>query len=73
MMKQQTFEQSIKRLEEIVTNLENGDIPLEESIKLFEEGMNLAKFCMEKLNQAEKKLMKLSKKEDGSFQLELIP
>ena len=72
-MKQQTFEQSIKRLEEIVTNLENGDIPLEESIKLFEEGMNLAKFCMEKLNQAEKKLMKLSKKEDGSFQLELIP
>ncbi len=72
-MKQQSFEQAIKRLEEIVTSLENGDIALEDSIKLFEEGMNLAKFCLEKLNQAEKKLMKLSKKEDGSFQLELIP
>ncbi len=72
-MRNQTFEQAIQRLEQIVADLENGDVALEESIKLFEEGMQLAKFCMEKLNQAEKRLMKLTKKDDGSFQLELIP
>jgi len=71
-MAQMTFESAMKRLEEIVSQLENGDISLEESIKLFEEGMRLAQFCHEKLNQAEKKLMKLVKKEDGTFQLELM-
>jgi len=72
-MKQQSFEQAMQRLEKIVADLENGDTHLEDSIKLFEEGMNLAKFCMDKLNQAEKKLLKLTKDDKGSFQLELIP
>ncbi|HEC32093.1 exodeoxyribonuclease VII small subunit [candidate division KSB1 bacterium] len=67
-----SFEAAIKRLEEIVSALEAGDKSLEDSLKMFEEGMALAKFCTEKLNQAEKKLMKLVKKEDGGFQLELI-
>ena len=72
-MKQQSFEKAMSKLEKIVDDLENGDILLDESIKLFEEGMGLAKFCMDKLNQAEKKLLRLTKKEEGSFQLELIP
>ncbi|GBD94735.1 exodeoxyribonuclease 7 small subunit [bacterium BMS3Abin05] len=72
-MVKQSFEKALQRLEEIVAALENGDIPLEDSIKMFEEGMELARFCTERLNQAEKKLMKLAKKEDGSFQLELMP
>ncbi len=72
-MVKQSFEKALKRLEEIVSTLENGDVSLEDSIKMFEEGMELARFCSERLNQAEKKLMKLAKKEDGSFQLELMP
>jgi len=72
-MVNQSFEKALKRLEEIVSTLENGDVSLEDSIKMFEEGMELARFCSERLNQAEKKLMKLAKKEDGSFQLELMP
>jgi exodeoxyribonuclease VII small subunit len=72
-MKQQSFEQAMQRLEKIVADLENGDTHLEDSIKLFEEGMNLAKLCMDKLNQAEKKLQKLTRDDTGSFQLELIP
>ena len=72
-MKQKSFEEALERLDEIVTNLETGEVALEESIKLFEEGMQLTKHCMEKLTQAEKKLHKLTKKEDGDFQLELMP
>ncbi len=71
-MEQQNFEQAMGRLEKIVADLENGDISLEDSIKSFEEGMVLARFCMDKLNQAEKKLLKLTKKDEGGFQLELM-
>lgn len=67
-----SFEAAIERLEEIVSTLETGDISLEDSLKMFEEGMALAKFCSQKLNQAEKKLTKLVKKEDGGFQLKLM-
>ncbi|MEE9168535.1 MAG: exodeoxyribonuclease VII small subunit [bacterium] len=72
-MKQKSFEEAIERLDEIVTNLETGEVALEESIKLFEEGMQLSKYCMEKLTEAERKLQKLARKEDGDFQLELMP
>lgn len=71
-MEKQSFEQAMARLEEIVAELENGDISLENSIKSFEDGMVLARFCMDKLNQAEKKLLKLTKKDEGGFQLELM-
>ncbi len=72
-MEKQSFEQAMARLEKIVADLENGDISLENSIKSFEDGMVLARFCMDKLNQAEKKLLKLTKKDEGGFQLELMP
>lgn len=58
-MKELTYEQAYKRLEEIVEKLENGSVPLEESIKLFEEGTKLANFCNTKLNAAEQKFTQL--------------
>lgn len=58
-MKELTYEQAYKRLEEIVNKLENGSVPLEESMKLFEEGTKLANFCNSKLNAAEQKFTQL--------------
>ncbi len=55
-----TYEQAVKRLEEIVLRLENKDTPLEESINLFEEGTKLAAFCNEKLSTAKQKITELS-------------
>jgi exodeoxyribonuclease VII small subunit len=65
-----TFEDSLHRLEEIVEQLEQGEVPLEESIKMYEEGLTLSRECMEKLAQAELKLKKLSKSMDGTLQLD---
>lgn len=58
-MKELTYEQAYKRLEEIVEKLENGSVPLEESMKLFEEGTKLSNFCNSKLNAAEQKFTQL--------------
>lgn len=58
-MKELIYEQAYKRLEEIVEKLENGSVPLEESMKLFEEGTKLANFCNSKLNAAEQKFTQL--------------
>ena len=58
-MKELTYEQAYKRLGEIVEKLENGSVPLEESMKLFEEGTKLANFCNSKLNAAEQKFTQL--------------
>jgi len=65
----QTFEQSLQRLEEIVDHLEQGDVSLDESIRMYEEGLALSKACMDKLTQAEVKLKKLSKDIEGNLQL----
>lgn len=51
-----SFEQSIKRLEQIAQLLENGETPIEESLKLFEEGAALLKTCNKTLEEAEKKV-----------------
>lgn len=59
--KDMSYEQAIKRLEEIVACLEKKDTPLEESIKLFEEGTKLAAFCGEKLTSAKQKITELTK------------
>ncbi len=61
------FEESLKRLEDIVTQLEKSDISLEQSIALFEEGIRLSKYCNQKLNEAEQRIMKLVKTESGEF------
>lgn len=50
------FEQKLKRLEEIVKKMEAGELELEESLKLFEEGVGLTKECQKHLNEAEQKV-----------------
>ena len=71
-MKPTSFEKALEKLESIVEELEKGEIPLEDSLKKYEEGMILAKFCQQKLLDAEKKLKKLVKNSDGNFELELL-
>jgi exodeoxyribonuclease VII small subunit len=61
------FEQALKRLEEIVSRLEGGELPLEEALKLFEEGMKMSKFCGTKLEEAERKVEILVKQSTGDF------
>jgi exodeoxyribonuclease VII small subunit len=70
MAQKQTFEQALKRLEEITHNLEGGDTPLDESLKMYEEGMKLIEFCSSKLNQAQKKIQQLSKTVNKEFTLD---
>lgn len=61
-----TFEESMVRLDEIVKALEKGDVALEDSIKLFEEGTKLAAKCSQLLETAELKVSKLMKGPDGA-------
>lgn len=63
-----SFEEALKRLEEIVDTLEAGNSPLEESIKLYEEGMMLAKSCMTQLNDAKLRLKKIQKNFGGALE-----
>jgi len=64
-MAQKTFEQSMKQLERIVQELEEGELPLEKAIKKFEEGIKLTQFCSAKLDEAEKKVSVLLKNTEG--------
>lgn len=64
-MPKERFEDALNKLEKIVSKLEEGDIPLEESLKLFEEGIRLSRFCNQKLDEAEKKVEILLKDKDG--------
>ncbi len=63
-----SFEEAIKRLETIVHRLEAGNTPLEESLKLFEEGMGLIRHCQQKLDEVEKKVELLIKNEQGEYE-----
>ena len=67
-----SFEDAFQQLESIVQNLEKGELTLEEAMQAFEKGMDLVHICMIKLNDAERHLMKLVKKENGTFQEEPI-
>jgi len=60
-MANQTFEKAMNKLEKIVQELESTDLPLEKAIKKFEEGVQLSKFCSEKLDETEKKISILLK------------
>ena len=68
-----TFEDNVKQLEVIVQQLERGDLPLEESIKLFEQGMELSASCKAQLEAAEGKVEVLMRQRDGSLQPESFP
>ena len=63
------FEECLQRLEKIVQELEKGDVPLEKSLSLFEEGMQLSSACRNELEQAEGKVEILLKK-NGKLQAE---
>jgi exodeoxyribonuclease VII small subunit len=60
-----TFEKSIKELDEIVKKLEGGDLSLDEMLKLFEKGISLSRTCNKLLNEAEKKVNILIKRDDS--------
>ena len=61
-----TFEQAMSELERIVTQLERGDVPLEDSISLYEKGAELKKRCETKLKEAEQKVAAITLDEEGS-------
>ncbi len=65
-----SFEDSLKKLEEIVEELEKGELNLDEALKLYEEGMEFSDKCMEKLNETKQKVEKLSRDGKDKFQTE---
>ena len=70
MPKKSSFESALKRLEQIVQRLEAGELSLDESLKLFEEGIELSRHCTKKLSQAEAKVEKLIKLGEKEFKTE---
>lgn len=67
-MKEKNFEQSLMRLDEIVRRMERGDVALEEALTLFEEGTGLVSSCTKLLDEAELKVLQLTKGADGTPQ-----
>jgi exodeoxyribonuclease VII small subunit len=61
-----TFEASMQRLEQIVRAMERGDVPLEESLKLFQEGTDLVRRCSKLLDDAQLQVKKITTAQDGS-------
>ncbi len=66
--KKEKFEEALQKLEAIVAQMEEGDLPLEETLKAFEEGVKLARFCANKLDEAERKVEKLMRDQAGKLQ-----
>lgn len=64
------FEKALARLETIVTELESGNLPLDDSLKIFEEGIKLSKTCLKMLNDAEQKVEIMVKDTDGKTRLQ---
>ncbi len=64
------FEKVVERLEKIVEFLESGEIPLDEALKKYEEGVKLSRLCSQKLSQAEKKIEILTRTLNGSLKAE---
>ena len=69
--KPQGFEKSLERLEAVVAEMEGGDLSLEDMIKRFEEGQKLIGYCSKQLNEVERKIEKLVKKDNG--EVEAVP
>ncbi len=64
------FENALKKLEKIVEELEKGDLPLEDSLARYEEGIKLSRICQKKLETAKKKVELLVKSKEGKLKLE---
>ncbi len=69
-MAKERFEEALTKLEKIVSKMEKGDIPLEESLKLFEEGIRLSRWCNQKLDEAEKRVEILVKDKEGVLKVQ---
>ncbi|HSQ78603.1 MAG TPA: exodeoxyribonuclease VII small subunit [Nitrospirota bacterium] len=69
-MAEKKFETALDRLEKIVKELESGDLPLEQSLKLFEEGIKLSRICNKRLEDAERKVEILMKDKGGNIKAE---
>lgn len=68
--KKKNFETSLSDLEKIVRKLEDGELSLEESLKLFEDGVKLSRECQERLTQAERRIEVLLKDSNGEISLQ---
>ena len=66
-MAEKKFDEMMQRLEDIVRGLESGELSLEESLKIFEEGMTLVNACSKKLEEAEQKVTLLVKESNGKY------
>lgn len=66
-LKVKDFESALKSLEEIVLQLEGGDLTLDRALELFEEGVRISRFCQTKLEEAERKVEVLVKAADGTL------
>mgnify|MGYP001069283270 FL=1 len=69
-VKEISFEDSLKKLEEIVEELEKGELSLDEALKLYEEGMEFSDKCMEKLNESKQKVEKITKEGNNKYHTE---
>ena len=67
------FEKAIQRLEKIVDDLEKGEMDIDKSLEIFEEGIKMSRVCSKKLNEAEAKIEKLTKNQKGELVTELFP
>lgn len=68
MKKEQTYEEALREIEEVVRKLEGGNLPLEESLQLYEKGVRLTKYCSGLLERAEKRITILTKNETGEME-----
>jgi exodeoxyribonuclease VII small subunit len=68
----QSFETALENLEQLVEQLESGDLPLEDSLAAFEKGVTLVKYCNQKLSEVEKKIELLVRDKEGKLQLKAL-
>lgn len=61
------FEEAMKKLEEIVERLENGNMPLDEAVEIFEEGIQLSKYCSKKLDEVERRITVILQDSNGKI------
>lgn len=67
------FEKAIQRLEKIVVDLETGELDIDKSLEIFEEGIKMSQLCSKKLTEAEAKIEKLTRNQKGELVSELFP
>jgi exodeoxyribonuclease VII small subunit len=67
------FEKAIQRLEKIVDDLETGELDIDKSLEIFEEGIKMSRVCSNKLSEAEAKIEKLTRDQKGELVAELFP